>query len=168
MSAVRMGLDLAAKVVIVTGAARGLGQEFARSLAAAGARVVIGDVSACDATLDLVTADKGEAVGARLDVTDPQSAQALVEAGLRAFGRLDGLVNNAALYGALHGGRFTRSTRPSGTPAWRSTSRASGTAARRRCRRCAGPAAAALSTSPRWQRPMACRTACTTRRQRRR
>src|SRR5579871_3368326 len=102
MSAVRMGLDLAAKVVIVTGAARGLGQEFARSLAAAGARVVIGDVSACDATLDLVTADKGEAVGARLDVTDPQSAQALVEAGLRAFGRLDGLVNN----GALHGGRF--------------------------------------------------------------
>jgi 3-oxoacyl-[acyl-carrier protein] reductase len=106
MSAVRMGLDLAAKVVIVTGAARGLGQEFARSLAAAGARVVIGDVSACDATLDLVTADKGEAVGARLDVTDPQSAQALVEAGLRAFGRLDGLVNNAALYGALHGGRF--------------------------------------------------------------
>ena len=105
MSAVRMGLDLAAKVVIVTGAARGLGQEFARSLAAAGARVVIGDVSACDATLDLVTADKGEAVGARLDVTDPQSAQALVEAGLRAFGRLDGLVNNAALYGALHGGR---------------------------------------------------------------
>src|SRR5579871_2328528 len=102
MSAVRMGLDLAAKVVIVTGAARGLGQEFARSLAAAGARVVIGDVSACDATLDLVTADKGEAVGARLDVTDPQSAQALVEAGLRAFGRLDGLVNNAA----LHGGRF--------------------------------------------------------------
>src|SRR5579871_6017464 len=106
MSAVRMGLDLAAKVVIVTGAARGLGQEFARRLAAAGARVVIGDVSACDATLDLVTADKGEAVGARLDVTDPQSAQALVEAGLRAFGRLDGLVNNAALYGALHGGRF--------------------------------------------------------------
>ena len=106
MSAVRMGLDLAAKVVIVTGAARGLGQEFARSLAAAGARVVIGDVSACDATLDLVTADKGEAVGARLDVTDPQSAQALVEAGLRAFGRLDGLVNTAALYGALHGGRF--------------------------------------------------------------
>ncbi len=106
MSAVRMGLDLAAKVVIVTGAARGLGQEFARSLAAAGARVVIGDVSECDATLDLVTADKGEAVGARLDVTDPQSAQALVEAGLRAFGRLDGLVNNAALYGALHGGRF--------------------------------------------------------------
>src|SRR5579862_6216246 len=106
MSAVRMGLDLAAKVVIVTGAARGLGQEFARSLAAAGARVVIGDVSACDATPELVTADKGEAVGARLDVTDPQSAQALVEAGLRAFGRLDGLVNNAALYGALHGGRF--------------------------------------------------------------
>src|SRR5579883_2079909 len=112
MSAVRMGLDLAAKVVIVTGAARGLGQEFARSLAAAGARVVIGDVSACDATLDLVTADKGEAVGARLDVTDPQSAQALVEAGLRAFGRLDGIVNNAALaatYGMPYGLHYTTS-----------------------------------------------------------
>src|SRR5207253_2598852 len=39
-------------------------------------------------------------------VADPGSAEAMVEAGVRAFGRVDALINNAALYGALHGGRF--------------------------------------------------------------
>src|SRR5713101_6319793 len=48
----------------------------------------------------------GKGIAARLDVTDPGSARAMVEAAVRAFGRLDGLINNAALYGALHGGRF--------------------------------------------------------------
>ena len=42
-----------------------------------------------------------EAVGAKLDVTDPGSARAMVEAGSRAFWRVDALINNAALYGAL-------------------------------------------------------------------
>src|SRR5208282_4301505 len=41
-----------------------------------------------------------------LDVTAAGSALAMVEAGLQAFGRIDALINNAALYGALHGGRF--------------------------------------------------------------
>jgi NAD(P)-dependent dehydrogenase (short-subunit alcohol dehydrogenase family) len=41
-----------------------------------------------------------------LNVTDAASAQAMVDAGLAAFGRIDGLVNNAALYGGLKGGRF--------------------------------------------------------------
>src|SRR5580692_1392956 len=77
-------MTVAGKTIAITGAARGLGQEFARHLAAAG----------------------GTAVATRLDVTDAASAQAMVDAGLAAFGRLDGLVNNAALYGALHGGRF--------------------------------------------------------------
>src|SRR6266853_3974774 len=99
-------LDVQDKVVAITGAARGLGQEFACSLAAAGARIVAGHINDCTETLDLVRNAGREAVGIRLDVTDPASAQAMVEAGTRAFGRLDGLINNAALYGALHGGRF--------------------------------------------------------------
>src|SRR5437660_8536310 len=99
-------LDVAGKVVAITGAARGLGQEFARSLAAAGARVVAADINDCAATLDLVRAEQAEGIAARLDVTDPGSAFDMVEAAVRAFGRLDGLINNAALYGALHGGRF--------------------------------------------------------------
>src|SRR5258708_16791251 len=99
-------LDVQDKVVAITGAARGLGQEFACSLAAAGARIVAGDINDCAETLDLVRNAGREAVGVRLDVTDPASAQAMVEAGTRTFGRLDALINNAALYGALHGGRF--------------------------------------------------------------
>jgi 3-oxoacyl-[acyl-carrier protein] reductase len=99
-------MDVRDKVVAITGAARGLGQEFARSLAAAGARVIAADVNDCSATLDLVRAEQAEGIAARLDVTDPGSARDMVEAAVRTFGRLDGLINNAALYGALHGGRF--------------------------------------------------------------
>src|SRR5215471_12425209 len=99
-------MDVQDKVVAITGAARGLGQEFARTLAASGARVVVADISDCAATLDLVAAEKGEAIATALDVTDPRSAMGMVEKAVQAFGRLDGIINNAALYGALHGGRF--------------------------------------------------------------
>jgi NAD(P)-dependent dehydrogenase (short-subunit alcohol dehydrogenase family) len=99
-------MSLAGKTIAITGAARGLGQEFARHLATLGANIVVGDVNDCGATVDLVTAAGGRAAAVTLDVTDPASAQAMVEAGLAEFGRLDGLVNNAALYGALKGGRF--------------------------------------------------------------
>src|SRR5947207_9429521 len=99
-------MDVTDKVVAITGAARGLGQEFARSLAAAGAHIVAADVNDCAETLDLVSAENGHGISARLDVTDAASARAMVEAGVQAFRRLDGLINNAALYGALHGGRF--------------------------------------------------------------
>ena len=99
-------MSVAGKTIAITGAARGLGQEFARHLAAAGANIVIGDVNDCAATVDMVAAAGGKVVAVTLDVTDAASAQAMVEAGLGAFGRLDGLINNAALYGALKGGRF--------------------------------------------------------------
>jgi NAD(P)-dependent dehydrogenase (short-subunit alcohol dehydrogenase family) len=99
-------MSVAGKTIAITGAARGLGQEFARHLASAGANIVVGDVNDCGATADLVSAAGGKAIAVTLDVTDAASATAMVEAGLGAFGRLDGLINNAALYGALHGGRF--------------------------------------------------------------
>ena len=99
-------MDVAGKVVAITGAARGLGQEFARSLAAAGARVIAADINDCAATCELVTAAGGSAIAASLDVTDAASARAMIGAGIEAFGRIDALINNAALYGALHGGRF--------------------------------------------------------------
>jgi 3-oxoacyl-[acyl-carrier protein] reductase len=72
----------------------------------AGARIIASDINDCGETLDLVKNAGSEAIGVRLDVTDPGSARAMVEAGLAAFGRIDALINNAALYGALHGGRF--------------------------------------------------------------
>jgi NAD(P)-dependent dehydrogenase (short-subunit alcohol dehydrogenase family) len=99
-------MPVSGKTIAITGAARGLGQEFAHHLAAAGANIVVGDLNDCQATADLVTKAGGKVVAVQLDVTDAASAQAMVTAGLAAFGRLDGLVNNAALYGALKGGRF--------------------------------------------------------------
>src|SRR3954468_16419358 len=99
-------MEVRDKVVAITGAARGLGQEFAASLAASGARVVVGDVNDCADTLDRVKQAGPEGVGVRLDVTDAGSARAMIEVALQAFGRVDALINNAALYGALHGGRF--------------------------------------------------------------
>jgi p-cumic alcohol dehydrogenase len=94
------------KVIIITGAARGLGQEYARSFGSAGARIVAADIHDCSATVDLVKRAGGDIVGVRLNVADGASAAAMSEAATAAFGRIDGLVNNAALYGALHGGRF--------------------------------------------------------------
>src|ERR1051325_7095244 len=99
-------MDVEDKVVAITGGARGLGQEFARGLAAAGARVLVADISESAAPLALLPAGPGRGIAARLDVTDAGSARAMVEATVAAFGRLDALINNAALYGALHGGRF--------------------------------------------------------------
>src|ERR1700722_15123165 len=97
---------MAGKTIAVTGAARGLGQEFARHLAAAGANIIAGDVNNCATTLGLVTAAGGKGIAVALNVTDAASAVAMVAAGGAAFVRLDGLINNAALYGGLHGGRF--------------------------------------------------------------
>src|SRR3954451_8073068 len=99
-------MDVRDKIVAITGAARGLGQEFASSLAAAGARIVVGDINECADTLDRVKQAGSEGIDVKLDVTDAGSAHAMIDAGVQAFGRVDALVNNAALYGALHGGRF--------------------------------------------------------------
>jgi len=99
-------MSLQGKVIIVTGAARGIGQEYAHSFAAAGARVVAADISDCSATLELVKKAGGEAIAAKLDVGNAASALAMAESTTNAFGRIDGLVNNAALYATLRGGRF--------------------------------------------------------------
>jgi 3-oxoacyl-[acyl-carrier protein] reductase len=99
-------MDVRDKVVAITGGARGLGQEFAHSLAAAGGRVVVGDINDCADTLDRIRQVGAEGISVTLDVTDAGSARAMIDAGMQAFGRVDALINNAALYGALHGGRF--------------------------------------------------------------
>jgi len=99
-------MDVRDKVVAITGAARGLGQEFAVALGGAGARIIAADINSCAETVELVRTHGGKAIAMSLDVGDGGSALAMVADGVRAFGRLDALVNNAALYGALHGGRF--------------------------------------------------------------
>jgi NAD(P)-dependent dehydrogenase (short-subunit alcohol dehydrogenase family) len=99
-------MDIGGRVVIVTGAARGIGREFARSLGEAGARIVAADRHDCAETVALVAAAGGEAISAGFDVRDGAAALAMAEEAEQRFGRIDALVNNAALYGALRGGRF--------------------------------------------------------------
>jgi len=98
-------MTVAGKVVLITGAARGLGLEYARFLGQAGARIVAGDVADC---ADAVQAAGDGAIGVRLDVTDITSADSMVELAMERFGRVDALINNAALYGSLRGGRFNQ------------------------------------------------------------
>jgi 3-oxoacyl-[acyl-carrier protein] reductase len=92
-------MSVTGKVILITGAARGLGFEYTKSLTAAGARIVGGDV------LDFALPD---VVSVKLDVADMASCQAMVDVALHTYGRIDGLVNNAALYGSLRGGRFNQ------------------------------------------------------------
>jgi len=88
------------KVAIVTGSAGGIGEAYARALAADGASVVIADMNA-DAG-QAVAADLGER-GAfiSVDVSDPASTEALAAATVERFGGIDLLVNNAAIYGGM-------------------------------------------------------------------
>lgn len=88
--------SLQGKVVLVSGGARGMGAACARTLVAAGASVVVGDV--LDDETATLAADLGDSCsGVRLDVSDPASWADAVSAALTCFGRLDGLVNNAGI-----------------------------------------------------------------------
>jgi NAD(P)-dependent dehydrogenase (short-subunit alcohol dehydrogenase family) len=98
-------MSIAGKVILITGAARGLGLEYARSLGQVGAHIVAGDVSDCSTAV----AEAGNgAFGVTLDVADIASADSMAEQAMERFGRIDGLINNAALYGSLRGGRFNQ------------------------------------------------------------
>jgi 3-oxoacyl-[acyl-carrier protein] reductase len=99
-------MQLKDKVAIVTGAARGLGRAYAEAMAREGAAVVVGDVRDCGDTVAAITQAGGRALGLALDVASFASCQALAQSALKAFGRIDALVNNAALYAGLKGGRF--------------------------------------------------------------
>lgn len=91
-----MSIELNGKVIAVTGGAQGIGKEIARHLAAAGARVAIGDMNAVAAEK---TAQElpGAVEGFDLDVTDSESFAAFVTAVENQWGPLDVLVNNAGV-----------------------------------------------------------------------
>jgi len=96
-------LEFDGTVVIVTGAAGGLGRAFAEGFAAAGARLVVADIDEAGAreTAELLQRSGAEAHAVRVDVTDKASTDALAQAALAAFGRIDVLINNAAIYATL-------------------------------------------------------------------
>jgi NAD(P)-dependent dehydrogenase (short-subunit alcohol dehydrogenase family) len=97
------------RVVIVTGASSGLGVAFAQACAAAGADVVLAARRAekLKDTADLVQAAGRRALAVATDVTDPAQCQALVDAAIEEFGRVDVLVNNAGIGTAVPATRET-------------------------------------------------------------
>src|SRR5687767_9612270 len=93
----RQGNELAGKVALVTGAARNIGRAIAQSLAAGGASVMVNartSRSEAEKTVELIGSSAAMHIA---DITKPEEVKALVEATIQRFGRLDFLVNNAAV-----------------------------------------------------------------------
>src|SRR5512139_3354767 len=99
MMTIQEKFDLTGRVAIVTGGVGLLGAEFCRTLVEAGASVVVVDLnaSASKVTADTLTNSGYKALAVPTDITQPDSVNALVEKTLSEFGRLDILVNSAAL-----------------------------------------------------------------------
>jgi len=99
LSEIRMD-RLRDKVVIVTGAARGIGLGCARLLAGEGAKVVLGDVQKArgEKSAAEIRKEGGEAVFCAVDVRDEQQCAALMEMAVKVYEKLDGLVNNAGWF----------------------------------------------------------------------
>lgn len=87
------------KVIIVTGAASGIGLTTAHTLADGGAKVVVADInlSAAQTVVDDIRSTGGEAIATAVDVGDEASVAAMVRVAVDSFGRLDGAHNNAGI-----------------------------------------------------------------------
>jgi NADP-dependent 3-hydroxy acid dehydrogenase YdfG len=92
-----MSANIENKVVVITGASSGIGETTARHLAAKGARLVLGArrMDRLQALVAEIKAAGGEAIAVQTDVTVKAEVDAMIAAGLEAFGRIDVLVNNA-------------------------------------------------------------------------
>ncbi|MGW8816097.1 SDR family NAD(P)-dependent oxidoreductase [Gordonia terrae] len=88
------------KSVIITGAAQGLGEAYARAAATAGASVAVVDLDGAKATsvADSIEAGGGAAIAIEADISKWDSTQDVVKKTVDEFGKLDGLINNAAYY----------------------------------------------------------------------
>jgi 3-oxoacyl-[acyl-carrier protein] reductase len=94
-------MTLDGRVAIVTGAARGLGQEYSVALARNGAKIVAADILPCEATLAKVAQAGSEAIAVKVDVVNEPETRAMAEQAMQRFGRIDVLVNNAGNLGRI-------------------------------------------------------------------
>jgi len=94
-------MRLTDRVVIVTGGGQGIGRAYALGLAAEGARVVVADIADPALVVKEIEARGGQALGVGCDVSQEGDTQHLATTAMARFGRIDVLVNNAAVYGTL-------------------------------------------------------------------
>jgi NAD(P)-dependent dehydrogenase (short-subunit alcohol dehydrogenase family) len=94
------------KIIVVTGGARGIGAAFSRALAAEGAVVVVADILDGGKTVQEIEEKGGRGAYFRLDVADAASVNGFVDQVLGRYGRIDCLVNNAALFANLKPKKF--------------------------------------------------------------
>ncbi len=96
-------MKLKDRVAIVTGAARGMGRGFALSLAEEGAKILAVDIEMEDLkkTEDLVKENGGEILTMRVDVSSEEDTKSMAETAASEFGRVDILVNNAAVFAGM-------------------------------------------------------------------
>jgi 3-oxoacyl-[acyl-carrier protein] reductase len=88
------------RVIIVTGGAHGIGRVYCEAFAREGAKLVVADLdhASGEDVARALTKDGGEALAVRVDVAEPADTERMARATLDRFGRIDGLVNNAALF----------------------------------------------------------------------
>ena len=86
------------RVAIITGGAQGIGAAYARGFAAEGAKLVIADIAPADALIEEIAEAGGTAIHVKTDVTDEAACADMAARTTEAFGRIDALVNNAALW----------------------------------------------------------------------
>jgi NAD(P)-dependent dehydrogenase (short-subunit alcohol dehydrogenase family) len=96
---------LSGRTAIVTGAAEGIGMTYAEALSAEGANVCLADIKPPDAVVKRINAasgnERGNAIGQICDVSDTRQVAAMVQAAEEAFGGVQVLVNNAAVFARL-------------------------------------------------------------------
>ncbi len=94
------------RVAIVTGAAQGIGAAFAKALASEGSRLVIADLDTGASVVEKIRSAGGVAVDVPTDVSTKDGCENMVAKAIESFGRLDILVNNAAIFTAVERKNF--------------------------------------------------------------
>jgi len=92
-------MDLKGKIAIITGGRRGMGKSHALTLARAGAKVVVADISLedCQKVVKEIEKKKGEAIAVKCDVTKKEEVDKMVKTAIDKWGKVDILVNNAGI-----------------------------------------------------------------------
>lgn len=94
-------MSLKEKVAIVTGGAMGIGYAISEHLAQLGARIVVADLANAEQAAEKLRSNGFEAVGVKADVSSQADTEGMAQAAIQAFGQVDVLVNNAAIFSTI-------------------------------------------------------------------